>query len=437
VSANRILVAGATTSTVRRTTVRKAFLAPWHPMVRDIWLYALADAQRKCDVAIHHGILVLNHEHLNVTPSRDNLPEFMHRVHHDVSCALSTLLSNHRYDSAHELWDGREPHYMRLLDEGAQMSQLVYEHLNCVAAGLVERPEHMPDFTFDFDLWKTGALEVERPAVFFGKERPERLRLEVTPPPLLYRAFGGDLERLVYHMGRVAESAMKRIRGARKRPVIGVKKVLRLHPWNEPRTLRETGGAVKPTFRVGARGILAMESEIACALEVRAHRARYRQAFAARRRGDAAVAFPFGTYQMRVVHRAPVETSPMPDAIVAMPGPLLCDVKAELERSRAPREQTLVATRALLDEVSGAFAHEAVEIERHNAVAFDDVPIPGSSKPDTTEDPDGTEPHSVIVRHRFGKRNPVDKSEARRIVVLRDRRRGRPSSNRRGNDPPE
>jgi hypothetical protein len=50
-------------------------------MVAHVWLYALADAQRHTDVAIHHGCLVLNHQHLTVTPSHDNLPEFVRRVH--------------------------------------------------------------------------------------------------------------------------------------------------------------------------------------------------------------------------------------------------------------------------------------------------------------------------------------------------------------------
>ena len=52
----RIVVDGATTAISRRTTLRKAFLGPWHPMVQQIWLYALAYAQRKCDVAVHHTV---------------------------------------------------------------------------------------------------------------------------------------------------------------------------------------------------------------------------------------------------------------------------------------------------------------------------------------------------------------------------------------------
>lgn len=88
---------------------------------------------------------------------------------------------------------------MRLLDAPAQASTLVYQDNNCVAAGLVSRPEHMPGYTFDFELWNKGYLDVQRPPVYFADDRPECIRLYVTPPPLLFAAFGGDLDKLSYH----------------------------------------------------------------------------------------------------------------------------------------------------------------------------------------------------------------------------------------------
>jgi hypothetical protein len=58
----RMIVSGATTAITRRTTLHKAFLSPWDPLVKQCWLYALADAQRQTGMAIHHGNLVINHE---------------------------------------------------------------------------------------------------------------------------------------------------------------------------------------------------------------------------------------------------------------------------------------------------------------------------------------------------------------------------------------
>jgi hypothetical protein len=292
----RIIVPGATTAITRRTTLRKAFLAPWHPLVRDIIVFALAVRQQEHEVEIHHGKVVMNHFHLSGTPTRPNLPEYMRDVDRDISCALNVLLAREGYDAPGELWDGREPHYMRLLDEGAQMSQLVYEELNCLAAGLVDRPEHMPDNVFDFGLWKTGYIEVERPPVYFGKNRPKVARLYVTPPPLLYRAFDGDIDRLVHHMQRLTDEGARAIRAARTRPVLGAKAVRRTHPWSEPRTLREAGGARVPTFRIGARGIVGRKLHVEAARETTWFRRTHDEVRLARRDGDLTRVFPHGTY---------------------------------------------------------------------------------------------------------------------------------------------
>jgi hypothetical protein len=77
VTAPRIIVPGATTAITRRTTLRKAFLAPWYPGVKKAWLYAMALAQSHTRVAIHHATLVVNHHHVTGTPEDDQLPLFL------------------------------------------------------------------------------------------------------------------------------------------------------------------------------------------------------------------------------------------------------------------------------------------------------------------------------------------------------------------------
>lgn len=434
VTAPRIVVAGATTAITRRTTLRKAFLAPWHPLVPQVWLYSLADAQRRTGVAVHHGICVITHHHLNVTPASDNLPEFTQNLHHDLSCALNTLLAHERYDAPRELFDGRSAHCMRLLDAPAQASQLVYEYNNCVAAGLVSRPEHMPGYTFDFELWRTGYLDVQRPPVYFGDDRPECIRLYVTPPPLLFAAFGGDLDWLIYHMKRSSEDAARTLRAARRREPLGARRIARLHPWSEPRTLRETGGARVPSFRLGARGFIGRQTATAAALQTREFRREHHRARLARLAGDHERRFPFGTYEMRVRHRAPVAAEPNQGALVAQPGPLLCDVQAELHAGERPRTRDELRAHAvqMLDDVRTAVTDEAAELCAHAELDFEQ---PGAGDASASADPHPDRP--VITRHRFSRpRDGVD-ATARRIIVLRDRRRGRPAATVRGADPPE
>ena len=427
----RIIVSGATTAITRRTTLRKAFLGPWDPLVQQCWLYALADAQRHTEVAIHHGILVVNHEHLIVTPSYDNLPEFVRRAHRDMSCAINTLLAQHRYDAPRELFDGRAPHYQRLCDDASQAVRLLYDHANCVAAGLVERPEHMPDYTFHFDLWRKGYLDVHRPAVYFGdneRARPEVIRMAVTPPPLLFEAFEGDLERLIYHLQRLREESIKKARTRRLKPALGARALRRLHPWSEPRSLRERGGQRVPTFSIGTRGPLAREENIRAATEVRSFRATHRHVRIERRNGNDQRRYPFGSYAVRVVHGTPVEAHAHPDAIVSKPGPLLCDVQA---RVRERRKEPPLRSFDLLTEVRASFEDDAKFQVHDDGMEFarEEVAPPSG--------------RAVLTRHRFDPDDPLPQESgatapARRLVILRDRRMGRPprASSRHGADPP-
>jgi putative transposase len=436
-TAPRIIVAGATTAITRRTTLRKAFLAPWHPLVGEIWQYALAYAQQQTGVAVHHGICVITHHHLTVTPQARNLPEFTHLFHKEVSRALNALLARERYDQPRELFDGRKPHYMRLLDAPAQATQIVYEHSNCVAAGLVNRPEHMPGTWFDFDLWKRGYLDVERPDVYFSDELPDVIRLQVTPPPLLFEAFGGDLDRLVHHMRRTSECAARTLRAARNRPPLGAQRIMRLHPWSEPRTLRESGGRRVPTFRIGARGILGRKLAVDAATETREFRRQYADARSQWCTESREHRFPYGTYAMRVQHAAAVEPAPCPGALITQPGPLLCDVIAQLEALAVPRDAVRAHTFELLDEVQNAFEEEAAELCQDAQLDFDHAQPSGNDSTATVAA--RHERTAVQVRHRFDPHAASQSASSSRVIVLRDRRRGRPSASahRHGADPPD
>jgi putative transposase len=444
----RIVVAGATVAITRRTTLRKAFLAPWHPGVAQASLYALADAQRHTGMAIHHFIDVITHHHVSGTDTRANLPEFIGRYHHTKSCALNTLLARERYDQPGELFDDRSTHVMRLLDAPAQSTQHIYEHLNCVAAGLVDRPEHMPGYVFDFGLWKAGYIEVRRPDFYFSKDRPEVMRLEITPPPLLYQAFDGDTDALVHHMQRMANVALRELRAHQGRAPLGARRIERLHPWSEPRTLRESRGRLLPSFRIGARGIVGRQMHIEAAQETTAFRHSHHDARQAWAIGDRNVVFPFGTYQMRVQHSALVsQSAEAGGGLVCRPGPLLCDVQAELDAARDRRRAFGLASDsegrfALVNQTCDAFRQEAAELCEHAAEGMDFHSPPAHVAAATAsvaehenEDDASAQRTPAVVRHRFARTRPGQDRGARRVVTLRDRRRGRRSL-RHGNDPP-
>ena len=135
-----------------------------------IWLYSLALAQQKTNVAIHQTTLVLNHHHTEVTSTEANLPDFKRILHGESSKALNALMARERYDQPHQMWDDRGTHTMRLMDAEAQAAHMVYGHVNTVAAGLVRTPSEMPSWTFDFGLWKGGTILVRRPPGYFDPD---------------------------------------------------------------------------------------------------------------------------------------------------------------------------------------------------------------------------------------------------------------------------
>jgi hypothetical protein len=164
--------------------------------------------------------------------------------------------------------------------------------------------------------------------------------------------------------------------------------------------------------------------------------------------------FPFGTYQMRVLHKAPIEREPPPDARVSMPGPLLSEVQAELgELAGADeRERLREGARAMLGEVEAAIIDEARDIHEHAALELPDERAPAARTTERDEAHDSEESDAsdhdgatgpgdrgdapVAVRHRFD-RDQVPKSGARRVIVLRNGWKRRPRHTKRhGSDPP-
>ena len=119
-------------------------LGHWDPRVQQGWLYNLASAANTLDIDVHFTTLVLNHHHTSVTAKLGNMSPFLQRLHQPMSCFVNTLLQQRSFDAMDFVWDGDRPHRMRLRDAEAMMTQLVYERVQTVAAGLVDRPEDMP-----------------------------------------------------------------------------------------------------------------------------------------------------------------------------------------------------------------------------------------------------------------------------------------------------
>ena len=421
----RPVVAGGTYALTKRTVYRKAFLAPWHSLVMQLWLWSLAGAQRLTRVAIHHTTLNVTHQHSTITtPDEANLPRFTGYVHREMSKGLNVLLAELGYEQPRQIFEDRQVHQMRLLDADACMSHILYERLNGVAAGLVARPEDMPDCEFAFGLWKGEPLVIERPPIYCSRNVPKQRELFITVDPQTFIEFRGDLDRIVHHFRTGERRAVKAFRKARTFPVLGAKKLRRIHPWNEPRTNREVGGRVIPTFKLGARGVAGRDKRIIVCQEVTKFRRDHADANEMRQSGRNAT-YPAGTYKMRVEFDADV-AAPEPGAVLTAPGMTLDDAVAMLCDCPELRKGTTKTP----ERVAKAFVHEAAEVLDEDRMTFSN-PGDDAHPEDIVAESEGERPQLEVQQRAKTRRE----SKAAKVVTLRDYRRGRPRKPK-GKEPP-
>ena len=399
-----MVVRGATTALTRRTAFRKLLWTPSHPMVTQGYLFALGMAQAKTGTLVHHGTLMPNHAHVTVTPTEENLPAFTRRLNRESSCFLKAYLAEAGYEAPANVWDNRDPHCMRLVDAGAMLAWLVYEHVNPVAAGLVRDVGDYPGWVSAFGAMKRGVIVVDKPEVYFGRRCPKQVELELTPPPLLTQVYGGDVDKLVYDLEVMARGQQQHLRREMDH-VLGPDAVKRQHPWAEPRTMRELPGQRVPRFKVGGGDEDPRQVRLRCAREQRGFRARYADDRRRYAEGDRSVVFPYGTYGMRAMHGAEVEDAPPPDAILAAPGPMPGDapVHAWTDHDR----------RQAWDEADSLLGADELPVNPGSATA------PRSSAPHVRPAVDTT---AREARPRLV--HPEEHAE--RLVTLRDRGVGDP-----------
>jgi putative transposase len=194
------------------------------------------------------------------------------------------------------LWSAEPCSAIRLADDEDVIDKIAYVAVNPVAAGLVARPEEWPGLS----MWTDGVVTLGRPAAYFrhGGECPERASLRVVSPDL--RRPIADVQAAI--AGKVA-LAHHRMR-AQGRAFVGRAGVLaqsfvkRAKSFEPKRVLVPTVAAKNPKAR---KALLAIQ---------KAFRVTYRKVLNAWKSGVRDCVFPFGTWWMRVHHRARSEPQP-------------------------------------------------------------------------------------------------------------------------------
>lgn len=457
VTAPRPAIPFATEALTRRTNFRKAALGHWDPRVQQGWLYNLGYAAQQLDFDVHQTNLVVNHHHTSITPHLANIAAIEHQLHQPMSCFVNKLLQKRGFDAMDTVWDGQQPHRLRLGDVEASISNSIYERVQAVAAGLVDRPEDMPGFVFDYAMWRPGCVvEVDavKNAYFDLRYRPKSVEIDFIPDPRALALFNWDVQKLIYWMRRLERYSIRKILSARKRPCRGAGAVLRIHPFDEPRTRRETRGGTVPTFRFGAQGMVRRETRITASMETTQFRNDYAACSRDFRSGNRERVFPYGTDKMVRAYSARCEAEPRDEALLFRPG----KSRQELEAEHHDLAELSERARTVIENVMQAIDAEAPFLEEFAEAVFVGPRAPRtrtapteSGDPDcvhVTEDPAvDDQPQAtdeVAVQTLRGRRAVSTENPPRSVVVLRtryptrapDADKERPSG-RRANDEPD
>ncbi|MCA9606745.1 MAG: hypothetical protein KC619_14165 [Myxococcales bacterium] len=413
----RICVPRGTIAITRRTVERKLLWTPSDARVEQCLLYALAAAQERERLEVHHGCLMPNHGHWIWTPGHEtNLGEALRFFHRESARARQEDLLARGYDAPQQIWDRRSTHVMHLLDSGAVLEQILYQHLNPPKAGLVERTCDYPGFVSPLSLLKGGTIVVPKPDVYFGEDQPAERELVLTPPPELVRLFGSDLEGLVYWLEKSVDVQERAMAKARTRPVVGAERLKRIHPFAEPATCRERRGRRTPRWKVGRGWLPADRRELLKHLRAEDQRFldEHAEQWARWTAGDRSVAFPFGTLQMVAQHGAAMAAEHL-DAVLASADRTSLWVSAPC----SPRDAVALAAGAAIE----ALDEEGDDAERSDPEPRSDASRAAGDGATRAEGPEGQR-EDVETRGLASPVTTADDEHARRLVTLRDRRRG-------------
>ncbi|MBK9259900.1 MAG: transposase [Polyangiaceae bacterium] len=287
----RKILPGKTYLVTRRTICRYFLLRPDDEM-KELVEYSLAVAARVYGVKVHAFCAMSTHIHLVVTDPHGVLPLFLAYFHRFVAMGTKTL---RRWEGS--MWDSEQPSVVELLTRKSIVEKIAYVLANPVAAGAVLEPEEWPGAkTRAIDIGQT-VLKTTRPKVYFDATKwRDVVDLPITLPPTIAeaeaRAFRDDVATALAH--EVAE-ARKTIAPEN---VLGAKRAATISTETRSKTPEPTR-KLNPTFAAG-RGCGAIAA--AARRAVTAFRAAYREALEQWSMGNRDVAFPAGTWWMRVFH---------------------------------------------------------------------------------------------------------------------------------------
>jgi len=283
----------------RNTSERRYFLRPSQELCEAI-LYCIADAQTQHPVAIHAFCTMSNHLHIVFTDLDGTAPLFVQAMNQNIARFVNCTLR--RYGA---MWEGgARPNYCVLPQGGDVMDKVVYTITNPVKAGLVDRHQNWPGAVSCTGQISKGRILTKRPKKFFAKtEDPKLLNRELilSPVPGAGILSQEDYGKLVSERVAAEEARITEEREANGLRWFGRKNCLSLDPYDAP---------VKPWKPFSLRPTVSSKSGEAKRYRIQREKRfgdLYITAKKEFREGNRDVAFPEGTFFMRVYWAVAVE----------------------------------------------------------------------------------------------------------------------------------
>jgi REP element-mobilizing transposase RayT len=283
-TAPRQVLPGVTYLVTRRCSQRQFLLRP-SKLTNQVFLYLLAVAAERYGIEVHAYCVMSNHYHLVVTDPHARLPGFQQYLDGLLGRALNVLLGRRE-----DFWGPDSFSAVELTSPHDIVDKAAYTLANPVAAGLVKAAHRWPGLWSSPDV--IGAVErpVSRPNHFFDPKgsMPGSIPLEITTPPGFTSA-EAFREQLRAALAQKEAEAVKN-RGS----FLGRARVL-AQKTNAVARRVEPLGQINP--RIAAKD---KWKRIEALGRLVSFLSDYRQALREWREGHREVAFPAGTYQMRV-----------------------------------------------------------------------------------------------------------------------------------------
>ena len=277
----RCIVPGSTYLITRRCNQQLFLLIP-DDETREAYLYCLALAAKRYDVAIHAICIMSNHHHVAATDTKGQMPAFLQYFHRLLALCVKSIRG-----WEHVVWEpGRQTSLVQLLGESDVINKTLYAMSNPIKAGICKKESQWPGILIE------GSHTAKRPKNFNEHRMPKSATLTLQPPKgISKKRWHQTLQEQMPQVRQEARSIAVQRRGQHGRLFVGAKRALSMSHLSRPSAAAEKGG-LSPRFASVCKRTL-----VAAIKQWKAFCEAYQDARARFKQGHH-TSFPAGTWKM-------------------------------------------------------------------------------------------------------------------------------------------